>query len=79
MESERMMAILEILFYNPEITDAVKEELIRYQLRRLDVLKRRGNSPEINSLTKKINRELEYYKGPKRDEFRKQLDKTDEP
>ena len=79
MESERLMAILEILFYNPEITDAVKEELIRYQLRRLEMLKRRGSSPEIDSLTKKINRELEYYKGPQRNEFRKQLDKTDEP
>ena len=79
MESERLMAILEILFYNPEITDSVKEELIRFQLQRLDLLKRRGGSPEIDSLTKKINRELNYYKGPKRDEFRKQLDRSNQP
>ena len=73
-ENERMLGILEVLFHNPEISDPVKEELILLQLRQLRLLRRRELKDEIESLVSKIECELEDYRGPKREEFRKQLE-----
>ena len=73
-ESERMINILEVLSCNPEISDAVKEELIRLQLMQLQRLRRYGSADEIKSLVAKIERELKDYRGAKRAEFRKQLE-----
>ena len=78
-ENDRLLNILEILFHNPEISDALKEELIQLQLRRLQMFRRRnhsGNHSEIDSLVRKINRELEHYQGPRRQEFRDLLYET---
>ena len=74
-ESERLLAILEILFHNPEISDPVKEELIQIQLRRLEIFRRRGAREEADALSAVIARELEQYHGPRLKEFRGQLDK----
>ena len=73
-ENERMLGILEVLFYNPEISDSVKEELILLQLRQLRLLRRRGSSEDIAALAGKIRRELDDYRGPKVEKFRKELE-----
>lgn len=52
-ESDRLQGILEVLFYNPEISDAVKESLIRLQLQRLKLLRHDGRSYEGAELRKK--------------------------
>lgn len=76
-ENERLLSILEILFYNPEISDAVKEELFQLQLRRLKMISRNQYSAgDVELLRQKIERQLEQYRGPKREEFRKQLDEA---
>ena len=59
---------------SPEISDPVKEELIRLQLRQLRLLRRRGSAEEIENLVGKIKHELDVYRGTMREDFRKQLD-----
>ena len=76
-ENERLLSILEVLFHNPEISDPVKEELINLQLRQLRLLRRRRATEDADALAGKIRRELEDYRGAKREEFRKQLDDTE--
>ena len=76
-EYERLLGTLEILFYNPEISDPVKEELIQIQLRRLQMFRRRNAGEESDALSAVITRELEHYHGSKREEFRKQLDQRE--
>ena len=56
-ETDRLLSILEILFYNPEISDAVKENLIGLQLQRLELLRRSGKSGESASLREKIKQD----------------------
>ena len=73
-ENERLLSILEVLFHNPEISDPVKEELINLQLRQLRLLRRRGSSEDVDALVGKIRRELEDYRGAKREKFLEQLD-----
>ena len=75
-ESDRLQGILEVLFYNPEISDAVKESLIRLQLQRLKLLRHDGRSYEGEDLRKKISRELGFYHGPMLRVFREELDKA---
>ena len=75
-ESDLLQGILEVLFYNPEISDAVKESLIRLQLQRLKLLRHDGRSYEGEDLRKKISRELGFYHGPMLRVFREELDKA---
>ena len=75
-ESDRLQGILEVLFYNPEISDAVKESLIRLQLQRLKLLRHDGRSYEGEDLRKKISRELGFYHGPMLRVFREELEKA---
>lgn len=75
-ESDRLQGILEVLFYNPEISDAVKESLIRLQLQRLKLLRHDGRSYEGAELRKKISRELGFYHGPMLRVFRDELEKA---
>ena len=77
-ENERLLSILEILFYNPENSDSVKEELIRLQLNRLNMSRSRLSKDEQDALRRKIERELQYYHGPKLEEFRSDLNKIGE-
>ena len=72
-ENERLLSILEVLFHNPEVADPVKEELISLQLRQLRMLRGRGLTEDVEALAGKIERELENYRGARREEFRKQL------
>ena len=73
-ENERLLSILEFQFHNPENSDAVREELIQLQLRRLVMIRRRAAKGEEESLRRKIEKELRHYRGPKLEEFRKQLE-----
>ena len=72
-ENERLLSILEVLFYDPEVSDPIREELIELQLRQLRLLRRRGSDEDVKALAGKIERELEDYRGAKRDDYRKQL------
>ncbi len=73
-EADRLLNILEILFYNPEISDAVKENLLHLQIRRLELLLRSGQHDEAASLQEKIRRQLDCYHGPRLPEFQKELE-----
>ena len=75
-ENERLLSILEFQFHNPENSDAVREELIQLQLRRLAMIRRREAKGEEESLRRKIEKELQHYRGPKLVEFRKQLEEN---
>ena len=75
-KSDRLQGILEVLFYNPEISDAVKESLILLQLQRLKLLRHDGRSYEGEDLRKKISRELGFYHGPMLRVFREELEKV---
>ena len=72
--NERLLGILEILSLNPENSDAIREELIQIQLRRLSMIRRRSAKKEEESLRRKIEKELQHYRGPKREDFLKQLE-----
>ena len=76
-ETDRLLAILEILFHNPEVSDDVRENLIQLQLERLELF-RHGRSADAEVLEGKIRGELESYRGSRADEFRKALEKTPE-
>lgn len=73
-ETDRLLGILEILFYNPEISDAVRKHLIRIQLERLSVYRKDGRNREADEMAEKIHRELQYYDGPESLDFRKKLE-----
>ncbi len=72
--TDRLLGILEILFYNPEISDSVKEHLLHLQFRHLDLFRRGNRTEEATLLLEKIKRELDYYHGPELPEFRKKLE-----
>lgn len=76
-ETDRLLAILEILFHNPEVSDDVRENLIQLQLERLELF-RHGRAADAEALEEKIRGELESYHGSRADEFRKALEKTPE-
>ena len=74
--NERLLGILEILSHNPENSDAIRAELIQLQLRRLAMIRRRGAKKEEESLRWKIEKELQRYRGPKLEDFRRQLEES---
>ena len=74
--NERLLGILEILSHNPENSDAIREELIQLQLNRIAMIRRRGAKKEEESLRRKIEKELQHYRGPKLEDFRRQLEEN---
>ena len=74
--NERLLGILEILSHNPENSDAIREELIQLQLNRIAMIRRRGAKKEEESLRRKIEKELQHYRGPKLENFRRQLEEN---
>ncbi len=72
-ETERLQGMLEILFYNPETPDAVKEVLIEMQLERLERLSDRKESEAFEMLASKIQGELKEYHGTKLKDFQEAL------
>lgn len=72
--SERLFAILELLFHNPEVSDSERERLLDLQLRRLARLRADGRGQAAETLRARIRQELEIYQGPRRDAFLRALD-----
>lgn len=71
--SERLFAILELLFHNPEVSDSERERLLDLQLRRLARLRVDGRGQAAETLRARIRQELEIYQGPRRDAFLRAL------
>lgn len=72
-EIENLLGMLELLFYNPETPDSVKECLIDLQLDRLKLFTRDNRISAIKDLTTKLNRELKSYDGEKLSSYRMQV------
>lgn len=72
-ETDRIISTLSILFWNPNISDAIQEQLIEMQLRRLEFSTAWRNNEDTQWLKEKIESELEYYKGAQQEMFRNQL------
>ena len=64
----RLLSVLEVLFYNPEVSDIARENLIELQFRRGRELQQRPGQAELLS---KIAKELEIYQGIRKKEFQK--------
>ena len=62
----RLLTVLEVLFYNPEVSDIVRENLIELQFKRVTELNQR---PGQRTLLDKIARELQFYRGGRKKEF----------
>ena len=65
---ERLLSVLEVLFYNPEVSDIARENLIELQFKRWRELKQRFGQSELLA---KIAEELEIYQGNRKKEFQK--------
>ena len=63
---DRLLTVLEVLFYNPEVSDIARENLIELQFKRAAELNRRSGQAEVLA---KIERELQLYKGQRQKEF----------
>ena len=72
-ETERLQGMLEILFYNPETSNAVKESLLSMQLERLEQLSNRKQAEAFEILSSKIRSELKEYHGVKSKDFHEAL------
>ncbi len=74
-ETERLLGLLEILFYNPETPDAARECLIRMQLERLEQITGSNRADAANRLASAIRNELKIYKGTQLSEFQQWLNR----
>ena len=63
---DRLLSFLEVLFYNPEVSNIVRENLIELQFQRAAELNQRTGQTE---LLEKTGRELKIYCGKRREEF----------
>ena len=63
---DRLLSILEVLFYNPEVSNAARENLLELQFKRAVELNQRPGKTEIIN---KIAKELQLYKGQRQKEF----------
>ena len=68
-ETENLTGMLELLFYNPEIPDDVRECLIDLQLDRLGLIARTRSREAAYDLSVKIKNELNLYNGRRKQEF----------
>ena len=71
-EKDRLQAVLEVLFYNPEVSDIARENLIELQLKRAAEFNQRFEQAE---LLVKINKELQFYNGCRKKEFQEKLNR----
>ena len=71
---ERLLNILELVFYNSEVPEEVRDELVSLQLDKLEALKKTDGFG-ASALAKKIERELEFHRGANRAKFAEQLKK----
>ena len=67
---DRLLSFLEVLFYNPEVSDVVRENLIELQFKRATELNQHSGQTE---LLEKIGSELKIYRGKRQEEFQTRL------
>ncbi|WP_428059667.1 protein kinase domain-containing protein [Candidatus Avelusimicrobium stercoris] len=72
-ETERLLGMLELLFYNPQTPDDVKETLLTLQLDRLEMFVRDGRTSSAEEIKKQIQTELQDYWGDNASEFARRL------
>lgn len=72
-ETERLLGMLEILCYHPEIPDTARECLIQFHLQRLEMVVRDQRWAEKDRLSAEIEKELQLYHGPLQEEFTRQF------
>ena len=63
---DRLLSVLEVLFYNPEVSNTARENLLELQFKRAVELNQRPGKTEIIN---KIAKELQLYKGQRQNEF----------
>jgi hypothetical protein len=78
-ETDRIISTLGILFWNPNISNSIKERLLELQLTRLETPTGWRNNEDTQWLKEKIRVELDHYDGPKRDAFLLRLEKAPSP
>lgn len=74
-QSDRMLGILELLFYTPSTPDAVRETLIEMQLERLERQPAQGAA----EVRRSVEQELHTYQGSRAAEFRRRLNELAVP
>ena len=67
---DRLLSFLEVLFFNPEVSDIVRENLIELQFNRVRELNQISGRDE---LLEKIGSELKIYRGSRLEEFQARL------
>lgn len=72
--TDRMLGMLELLFYNPQTPDSVRETLIEMQLERCAARPAQGAAEVLHS----IEQELSFYHGPKAADYRARLEELKE-
>lgn len=77
-ETDRILSTLGILFWNPNIPDALKEQLLDLQLRRLETPLGWRNNEDAQWLKEKILIELDHYHGEHREAFLQRLKELNE-
>lgn len=73
-ETENLLGMLELLFYNKETPDSAKECLIDLQFERLRMLSRVNRQDVMADTISKIRKELLSYNGKRLREFQQRLD-----
>lgn len=69
-ETERILSTFEVLYWNPNISNSVKERLIELQFLRYEMIRNWGDQAELDYFKEKIEIELEHYSGEKEEHFR---------
>lgn len=68
-ETDRLISILEILFWNPNISEQIREHLLELQLAQIQNFSRHHRGAETLLIKEKIQNELHVYHGNRREEF----------
>lgn len=70
-ETDRLISILEILFWNPNISEQIREHLLELQISQIQNFSKHQRGAETLLIKEKIQNELQVYHGDRRDEFLK--------
>lgn len=72
-ETEQLLGMLELLFYNPETPNSARESLIDLQLDRLRLFVRDNRTESARSMSEKLRKELSFYQGSRQQEFQRRF------
>lgn len=70
-ETDRLISILEILFWNPNISNRIREHLLELQLAQIQNFSKHQRGGETLLIKEKVQNELQVYRGDRREEFLK--------